>query len=87
MDNIPKGKGLDFNRKPKIPTELNPTPIPEVKKTPVRFNFRDYFTIIILAIKNVLAEKAGIIEVEKKSLFQVIIEFLTEILKVYRGKF
>ena len=85
MDNIPKGKGLDFNRKPKIPTELNPTPTPEVK-TPVRLNLMDYVNMVLLALKNTLAEKAGIIEVEKKSLFQVIIEFITEILKVYRGK-
>ena len=86
MDNIPKGKGLDFNREPNIPKELNPTPKPEVKKTPVRLNLMDYVNMVLLALKNTLAEKAGIIEVEKKSLFQVIIEFITEILKVYRGK-
>ena len=85
MDNIPKGKGLDFNRKPNIPKELNPTPKP-VAKSPVRLSIMDYVNMVLLALKNTLAEKAGIIEVEKKSLFQVIMEFITEILKVYRGK-
>jgi hypothetical protein len=50
-----------------------------VAKSPVRLSIMDYFNIVLLALKNTLAEKAGIIEVEKKSLFQVIIEFITEI--------